>query len=142
MLTSKVKIVLVEDDEVTLTVLNSIVHDLKAEVIKFNTGSEALEFIEKNDDVKILITDITMPKMTGDVLVREVLQQKPWIDAFIITGTKKINNAIPTYMSGAREIFIKPLKKNSLRPFIEESIARHSRWVQFLKDILQADESA
>jgi two-component system chemotaxis response regulator CheY len=131
----KSKIVLVEDDKGTLAVLKSIVSDLGAEVINFTSAAPALEYISEHDDVKVLVTDINMPEMPGDVLVREVLQSKPWIDTFIITGTHKMNNAIPTYMAGAREIFLKPISKATLNPHIQESLKRHQRWTAFLKQI-------
>ena len=135
MFTGKNKIVLVEDDKVSLTVLKSIVSDLGAEVLNFTSASSALEFIKNDDDVKVLIPDINMPEMPGDVLVREVQQIKPWVDAYVVTSTKKINNAIPTYMSGAREIFLKPISKATLAPYIEESLNRNKRWASFLKNI-------
>ena len=137
MFTGKSKIVLVEDDKVTLTVLKSIVSDLGAEVINFTSGEPALDYIKNdtNDEVKVLITDINMPEMTGDVLTSKVLEMKPWIDVFVVTGTNTMNNAIPTYMSGAREIFLKPVSNATLNPFIVESLNRHNRWRNFLKKI-------
>lgn len=137
MFSGKAKIVLVEDDKVTLTVLNSIVSAFDAQIISFSSAQPALDFIRENDDVKVLVTDINMPEMSGDVLVREVLELKPWIDSYVVTSTTKMNNAIPTYMSGAREIFLKPINKATLNPFIEESLNRHKRWTSFLKQIKQ-----
>lgn len=137
MFTDKPKIVVVEDDKVTLTVLKSIVSDLGAEVINFTAAAPALEYIQKDesDQVKVLVTDINMPEMTGDILTREVLQLKPWIDVYVITSTNTMSNVIPTYMAGAREILLKPINKSTLAPFIVESLNRNKRWMQFLVNI-------
>lgn len=133
MFSGKYKIILVEDDKLSLAVLKSIVRDLGAEVINFTSAASALEYIKQNDDVNVLITDINMPEMPGDVLIREALSLKPWIDVLVVTGSYNINNAIPTFMSGAREIFIKPISKEKLLPFIQASLDRNKRWAKFLQ---------
>ena len=135
MFAERPKIVLVEDDKVTLLVLKSIVSDLGSEVINFTSANSALDYIKEHDDVKVLITDINMPEINGDVLVREVLKVKPWIDAFVVTSSLKMSNAIPIYMSDAREIFLKPVSKVTLGPYIVNSLERHERWKSFLRQI-------
>ena len=127
MFAERPKIVLVEDDKVTLLVLKSIVSDLGSEVINFTSANSALDYIKEHDDVKVLITDINMPEINGDVLVR--------IDAFVVTSSLKMSNAIPIYMSGAREIFLKPVSKVTLGPYIVNSLERHERWKSFLRQI-------
>lgn len=51
-----------------------------------NDGAEALEVAAKLVDFDILVTDVMMPKMTGDELARRLRQTKTHLKVLYLTG--------------------------------------------------------
>ena len=71
---------------------------------------EALElFKAKPDSFDLVITDMTMPNMTGDELARELIRIKPEIPVILCTGySARINQQQATAM-GIRAFVSKPV---------------------------------
>ena len=83
--TGKETILLVDDDTVLLEVWETLLGSLGYTVDKNASASEALEaFANNSQKYELVITDMTMPEVTGDKLAREV---------------RKIRNDIPIIMS-------------------------------------------
>ena len=87
-------IVLVDDEEMVLTSLRSILSlETDYQVRTFLTGQEALDFIEKNE-VDLVISDYLMPEMDGISFLARVRDMKPQIPRIILTGYADKENAI------------------------------------------------
>ncbi len=83
---------------------------------------EAIEIFENDPQAfDLVITDMTMPNMTGDHLAREVLKIRPGIPVILCTGLSKLIDE-----ERAREIGIKRL---IMKPVIKSEIARAIREV-------------
>ena len=83
--TGKETILLVDDDTVLLEVWETLLGSLGYTVDKRASANEALEaFASNSQKFDLVITDMTMPEVTGDKLAREV---------------RKIRNDIPIIMS-------------------------------------------
>ena len=68
---SKMKILLVDDDTVTLNSISKLLSESGYEVVIARNGIEGLqEFLKNHFD--LIITDIAMPGMTGIALVEEI----------------------------------------------------------------------
>ena len=74
---------------------------------------EALElFRSKPDQFDLVITDLTMPKMTGDKLVKEILNIRPDIPIILCTGfSEKIDEKKATAI-GAADYIEKPVNQH------------------------------
>lgn len=55
------------------------------DVLEAENGKEALEKI-KTEDISIVVTDITMPEMNGDVMAQEAINVKKDLKFIFITG--------------------------------------------------------
>ncbi|MDP3298058.1 MAG: sigma-54 dependent transcriptional regulator [Thermodesulfovibrionia bacterium] len=107
------KILLAEDEEITL---NNIVDTLREEgydVSGTKDGVEALKMIE-SDNFDILITDIKMPGMDGITLLEKVKEESPGIEVIIITGFGSIRSAIDAVKKGAFDYITKPFDLDEL----------------------------
>jgi len=60
----------------------------------------------------LVITDLVMPGMTGDVMATEMTKIKPEIPVIICTGHREMLNNTDT--TKFREILIKPVSRNDL----------------------------
>ena len=88
------KVVLVVDDEVFARLLAvQIFLDLGYTVLEAEDAGQALDVLDRNDDVGLLFTDINMPGvMDGIELVRHVRNQRPQIRCIATSGRENPNS--------------------------------------------------
>lgn len=87
-------IVLVDDEEMVLTSLRSILSlETDYEIKTFLSVNEALEHISSSD-VDLVISDYLMPEMDGITFLSKVRDLKPEIPRIILTGYADKENAI------------------------------------------------
>jgi phosphoserine phosphatase RsbU/P len=55
-------------------------------VLSANSGSEALELVQKNEDIAVIVADQRMPDMTGVDFLRRTLDRLPHAIRIILTG--------------------------------------------------------
>lgn len=115
-------ILLVEDDRVSLGLLESAVARVpgcRAELA--SNGLDALECLKKNR-VDLLITDLKMPVMDGFTLVSIVDRLYPWIPIVVVSSTgQDEREGLPTGLGGVRQLS-KPIRIAQLQEIIQESL--------------------
>jgi len=84
------KILLVDDDPGTLNALRIGLHSYGFHVLAAGSGGGAMEIIResvaRNDPVRLLISDLRMPRMDGLQLIREAKALLPELSTVLITG--------------------------------------------------------
>lgn len=103
------KILIVEDEETIRRVLKSILleEDKKFEIDEAQDGLEAKQLIDKNE-YDLVICDIKMPKMDGEELLCQVMQEKPLLPFIMISGHGTIEIAVNCIKKGAFDYISKP----------------------------------
>jgi CheY-like chemotaxis protein len=118
---SESKVVLVVDDEVFARLFAvQIFLDQGYTVLEAGSAEEGLDVLDRNDDVDVLFTDITMPgPMDGLELVRHVQAEHPHI-AFVVTS----GHAIPSdeFLPTGSAFLAKPYTAHALMTAIAETI--------------------
>jgi PAS domain S-box-containing protein len=103
-------ILLVDDEDVVLELTEEILKDLGYTVTTRNSVSEALKTFRENPDTfDLMITDLTMPEMTGKELAARILEIRPGFPVILCTGfdieiTKEIEA-----LNGIRACINKPI---------------------------------
>ena len=77
-------------------------------------------FKDKPEHFDIVITDLTMPKMTGDLLAQELMRIRPEIPVILFTGYSDLVSRERFSKLGIRDCLMKPLTRKDLA----ESIRR------------------
>lgn len=103
-------ILLVDDEEPIVQMEKTILERLGYRVT-FRTGSiEALELFKvKADAFDLVVTDMTMPNMTGDQLAKELLAINPDIPIIILTGFSERINRHRIGTLGIKGFLMKPV---------------------------------
>ncbi len=112
--------ILFVDDEMHITKLaQRILIKLGYNVIASNKSPEALELFQANpEDIDLVVTDLTMPIMNGEVLANKIRAIRADIPIIICTGyTKKITDE-QALKQNVNKIVNKPIKKNQLAKII------------------------
>ncbi len=86
--------ILFVDDEIPITKMGKkFLENLGYSVTAVNSSTEAADLFTGNpDSFDLIITDMTMPDMTGDVLAKKIKKERPSIPIILCTGfSKKIS---------------------------------------------------
>lgn len=89
-------IMLVDDEPAILKALKRLIRKLKCTIITSDSPLEALDIL-KESPVDIVISDMKMPEMSGDVFLLEVLKNHPQTERIILSGyadSESIENAL------------------------------------------------
>ena len=81
-------IILVDDETQVLEVGSSILKNLGYNVISFNEPKAALVFLQQEESVDLVITDLTMPGMSGIELAISMKTYSPKLPIMLWTGYK------------------------------------------------------
>jgi len=113
--TGKGCILLVDDEPALLEMTGKMLDRLGFQVMLQNNGIGALNLFRENPDAfDLVITDITMPGMTGDVLAREILKTRPGIPIILCTGFSTRINEEQARSMGVSALITKPVLKDEL----------------------------
>lgn len=91
------------------------------------TGDQAVELLSKNRYF-LLITDISMPNVTGLELLAIVRRDHPTTDVTVITGHQEVDFAIKALKNGAFDYFHKPFRFDQVLQTIER--VRHKQFLE------------
>jgi PAS domain S-box-containing protein len=79
-------ILAVDDDALVLMNTVGMLEDLGHTVFEAYSGREALEILQREDSVDLVVTDQAMPKMTGTELAKVIRSKWPDIPVLLATG--------------------------------------------------------
>jgi len=79
-------VLLVEDEPMVRTVAERALTRHGYTVITANNGEEALEILERGDEIALLISDVVMPGMDGPTMVREARKTHPDVPILFMSG--------------------------------------------------------
>jgi len=106
---------LVDDEEAILTLAKLILDPLGYQLTSHSSSIEALEDFRANPDrFDIVITDLTMPKMSGDKLAAELIKIRPGIPIILCTGFSETMSEKKALSIGIKSFLIKPVSVKEL----------------------------
>jgi two-component system cell cycle sensor histidine kinase/response regulator CckA len=79
-------VLLVEDEPMVRTVAERALTRHGYQVLTANNGEEALEIVERGDEIALLISDVVMPVMDGPTMVREARKTRPDLPILFMSG--------------------------------------------------------
>jgi signal transduction histidine kinase/DNA-binding response OmpR family regulator len=113
--TGNEKILFVDDEESLLKMGHLMLIHLGYQVETNANPDEALElFRSKPDKFDLVITDMTMPQMTGDKLAKELMEIRPYIPIIISTGFSEKIDEYKAKEMGIHAFTMKPLVMRDL----------------------------
>jgi PAS domain S-box-containing protein len=119
--TGSERILLVDDEESIIYVGQNRLERLGYQVETRMNPLEALEsFRTKPNQFDLIITDMTMPQMTGDQLVKEILKIRPDMPIILCTGFNENIDEEKAKEIGIRQYIEKPLKRGDLAKLVRQ----------------------
>ncbi|MBJ6726696.1 PAS domain-containing hybrid sensor histidine kinase/response regulator [Geomesophilobacter sediminis] len=79
-------ILLVDDEELVLGVGSEMLRELGFSVVTADSGKKAVEIVGSGRDISLVILDLSMPEMSGDVCFQELRKTRPDLRVMISSG--------------------------------------------------------
>ncbi len=119
--------ILVVDDEPDLEhlVLQRMRREIRSGRYSFvfaRNGVEALERLDVDDEIDIVITDINMPEMDGLTLLKQIPAHAPRYSCLIVSAYGDVKNVRAAMNRGAYDFLNKPIDFEDLRRTIDKSM--------------------
>ena len=116
------KILIVEDDEISYSLLARMLQKISKEVLHTITGVQAVEACRNNPDLDLVLMDIRMPKMDGNEATRQIRQFNKDVIIIAQTAYSFSGDNAKSIESGCNDYITKPINKTLLYELIKKHI--------------------
>ncbi|MCP4715050.1 MAG: response regulator, partial [Deltaproteobacteria bacterium] len=114
-------ILFVDDEEMLVNIAQRMLSSLGYTVTSANSALEALEVFEKNPArFDLVITDQTMPKMTGHSLAKKIMEIRTDIPVILCSGYSETVTGEDAEKSGIKAFISKPLATVEISKIIHD----------------------
>ena len=115
----------VDDEETIVTMERKILERLGYRVTSSTDSTKALkEFADHPDKYDLVITDMTMPHMTGDELAQKMMHIKPNLPVILCTGFNERISEEKALEMGITKFVMKPVISDELTSAIRTVLDR------------------
>lgn len=134
--TDNVKILVVDDDAVIRAILGRYLSLQNHPVAFAADGEEALQALEQNSDIGLVITDMEMPKINGFDLIQNMRKKQILIPVIVLTGYADPENRMAEALLelDVKRVLSKPVDLVLLLENIKDA------WKDYLRETCQAQE--
>lgn len=117
------RVMIVDDEDVVATVHEKILSKLGYKVRSYTNSMEALKaFVVDPGCCDVVVTDMSMPKMTGTKLAQEMLKLRPELPIILITGYSDEVDKEGALHLGIRDFLLKPVTAEVLSAAIRRAL--------------------
>jgi diguanylate cyclase (GGDEF)-like protein len=109
------RVLYVEDDPISATIMQKVLGDLFKEVLYFSNGMDGLNFYQSyREKIDLIITDITMPGMNGLEMVKAIKATHPDIPVVIVSAHNDTDFFLQAIDIGVEFFIVKPIDVNQV----------------------------
>ena len=117
--------VLLVDDEVNFVETFSERLKLRDfEISKAFSGEEAVDVLDKNQNIEVVILDVKMPGMDGIETLAEIKKQNPLVEVIMLSGHVDVASAIEGMKQGAFDYLMKPVEMDQIVAKVTEAVSK------------------
>ena len=124
---SQLTILVVDDDVSLCEILTDSLKLEKYSVVTVKNGEQALTCLKENDDISLILSDLKISPMNGNLLLKKCKLKYPDIPFVLMTGSGSIENAVQAMQDGAANYLTKPFKLEMLVNMLAELLTPASR---------------
>ncbi|MGD9368363.1 MAG: response regulator [Desulfobacteraceae bacterium] len=121
--TGNESILFVDDETMIVDIAKRMLESLGYRVVARTSAIEALEAFRNNpDNFDLVVTDMTMPKMTGLDLAEKILQIRPGFPVILCTGFDVTLNEEKIADHGLQDIIYKPILRREMAAAVRKTL--------------------
>ncbi len=111
----EVTILAVDDDSMSLQMLEVLLSELECRLLKAENGQAALDLLAIEPNIDVILLDLGMPVMDGYETIKRLKQSSGWRDIPVIVVTAGTHEVNRTLAMGANDFISKPYNPEELR---------------------------
>jgi DNA-binding NtrC family response regulator len=115
-------VLLVDDENAWLNSFGLTLHVSGINNVVTCNDSRKVMNLLREQEVSVLVLDLTMPHLAGDELLPQVVQDFPEIPVIIITGLDQVETAVACMKLGAYDFFTKVTEESRLVTSVKRAI--------------------
>ena len=92
-------------------------------------GEEALRLFAE-EEIDLVLTDLRMPRLSGEEVLRRVVSDHPAVPVIILTGHGTIENAVNAMRDGAYDFLTKPVNLDHLSLLVKRALSTRELVIQ------------
>ncbi len=114
-------IVIVEDDVPSIRYYETLLQSSGAEVVKFRTGRDFVDFLNKNDSkIDLVIMDFLIPLVNGIDCTRAFRKTRKNVPVLMITAFSSEQSKSEAFIAGCTEYILKPVYPENVYALLEK----------------------
>ena len=122
------RILLVDDEEPIVRLEKHMLERLGYRITTCINSLEALAVFKANPDAyDLVVTDMTMPSLTGDLLAKELISMRPDIPVIICTGFSERIDKEKAAAMGKSAFLMKPVVKSEMARMVRKLLDKAMR---------------
>jgi two-component system, NtrC family, response regulator HydG len=118
-------VLVVDDDRANQESVARIFQREGLDTLAASGGEEALELLRR-PDVSVLVTDLMMPGMDGQALLKATRAMRPDVEVVLMTAYATVETAVGAMRDGAYDFITKPLKRHSLVKAVQKALEKQA----------------
>ncbi|MFP2909025.1 sigma-54-dependent transcriptional regulator [Pyxidicoccus sp. 3LFB2] len=118
-------VLVVDDDRANLESVTRIFQREGMATLAAANGTEALELLRR-PEVAAMVTDLMMPNMDGQELLRAARAIRPDVEVVLMTAYGTVETAVAAMKDGAYDFITKPLKRHALVKAIQKALEKRA----------------
>ncbi|MBL8549343.1 MAG: sigma-54-dependent Fis family transcriptional regulator [Hyphomonadaceae bacterium] len=115
-------ILIVDDDPAQRRLLQAAVERAGFSTRTAEGGREAVDCIDKHDDVDLVMLDLIMPGMSGQEALKEIRARRPELPCIVLTASGGIDTVVQAMQAGASDFFVKPASPERIMVSIRNAL--------------------
>jgi CheY-like chemotaxis protein len=117
------RILFVDDDEMVANLSQKMLAEMGYQVTMFTDSIEALKYFSANpDSFDLVMTDQTMPELTGKELIQKIKKIRPEVSTILCTGYSNRVNEEEARKAGVSAFLMKPVEFSELSLTIRDTL--------------------
>jgi signal transduction histidine kinase len=113
------KVLIVEDDEMSFVYLKEVLKSTQIYILHAKSGKQAIELVEANPEINIILMDIKLPEMDGYEATRRIKQINSEIPVIAQTAYAMADDQQKIIQAGCNDYISKPINRRKLLHTIE-----------------------
>jgi len=114
-MSDKMKVLAIDDEPWNLEILQHYLQD-NYELLLANNGEEGLVILSNQDDIEMVLLDVSMPDMDGYEVCKKIRENSLWaqIPVVFISARGTVEERMQGYKSGGDDYLVKPFECDEL----------------------------
>ncbi len=114
-MSDKMKVLAIDDEPWNLEILQHYLQD-DYELLLANNGEEGLAILSNQDDIEMVLLDVSMPDMDGYEVCKKIRENSLWaqIPVVFISARGTVEERMQGYKSGGDDYLVKPFECDEL----------------------------